>query len=53
MSEWVTVEEYRKRNGLNSRQTANNWIKRKGLETKKEKRKVVQQQEIILVRVEE
>lgn len=50
---WVTVEEYRKRNGLNSRQTANNWIKRKGLKTKKEERIVKQKQTITLVRIEE
>ncbi len=53
MSKWITVEEYRQQEGLNSRQTANNHIKRKKLETKKEEREVTQKQLVTLVKVEE
>ena len=53
MTKWITVEEYRKQEGLNSRQSAEYRIKSKDLETKKEKRKVLQEQIVTLVKVKE
>ncbi len=51
MTKWITVEEYRKQEGLKSRQSAEYRIKSKDIETKKETRPVTQMQEVTLVKV--
>ncbi len=51
ITKWITVEEYRKQEGLNSRQSALYRIKSKDIETKKEEREVIQKQLVTLVKV--
>ncbi len=49
---WVTVQEYREKHNLNSRESALYRIKRDKLETKKEERDVTQKQLVTVVKVE-